>query len=1480
MLDILDEKADLIRLEPPGPEGQGVEFWITKQDVREYHQVKRQHSGGNWTLHRLASEGILTNFAARLQDEGTHCVFVSMILAAELKELSERARSAQSWEEYNSVFLNSNAQRKNFDTVRACFPDSREEEVYERLKRVDAESVSEPFLRTTIESRASTLVNGVPATVVDILAELALEQVHQELTAPEIWNHLDSRGFSRRHWDHDPHVLSAITDVNQRYLNFLRDQAVGGTAIPREEIQTVLGLLNEPGRKPGVMLTGEAGVGKSGVMYQVVDRLLETGTPALAFRVDRLRPTQLPDEVGEQLGLPGSPTNVLAAIARDRFCVLVIDQLDALSLASGRNTQSFDCINEIIRQTQAYPYMRVLIACRQFDLDNDYRLRQLAGSDDIAETVKVGPLAHDAVYGVVSRLGLDPDLLNAKQLNLLSIPLHLKLLSELVQDEEIRSLNFENVQDLYKRFWEYKQRVIERERLGRPVEWAKVIYALCDHMNESQTLSAPEYVLDEWGNDAEAMVSENVLVSENNRYSFFHEGFFDYSYARRFAGSGQGLLSLLLSDEQRLFRRAQVRQILLYLRDAEFERYIANLKEILANTEVRFHIKQVAVALLADVSQPGEQEWDVLSSFAGRDFNDPLTRHAWAVLHQPSWFQLVDSLGLVQQWLRDSDEEFIDRIVLLFRSLQRHFPDRVAEILEQFVGVSDRWDSRLMYMAQWADWSEGRRFLELMLHLLDEGVLDDARGPMAVNRDFWSLLYTLQAKRPSWGCEVVGHYFNRRYQLSHEAGQHNPFERNTGTIPESQFAETTLLKLASDAPESFVREVWPFMQAVIQDVALPERDGLRQDPIWSHRIFESVYGIRSALQKAMEIALSRLAMQDIDTYHSVIDPILDSPFETIQYLLIRSFASNGQDFANEAVDHLCQKPERLKIGYTSDTHWAARQLIESVSSYCSDEKLEKLEILLLGYYPEWEMSESGRRYFGHAQFTLLSGIEATRRSKETVKRLEELGRKFGQEEPEPPSPMRTGTVRSPIPDGAAEKMSDDQWLAAIRRHDNVNRNWQQDILVGGAVELSRVLENQVRENPARFAELVLRFPNDANPQYFEAVLRGISEANLDAEVVLRVCERCHLIDGSPVGRAICAPIANLTQVDLSFSALDLVAWYATKDPDPDEELWRTPASPSGDPYYGGGILEHGINTVRGSAAEAIAKLIESDPNRAAYLQPALVKMVQDSSIAVRSCVAQSLIPVLRYDRDLAVTLFKRLCDTEDALLKTHFVELFIYFGIQTHFGDLEQVVMRMLDSQDPEVATVGGRQACLAALDLDWAASLANSCLSGSEAQKIGAAQVVAANVLTATYRSFCEDSLISLFNDSSAEVRAEAARCFQRFEGPQLEGFDNLMLQFVSSEAFPDNCHFLFMALDQSTAKLPNVTLSSCERFIDVAGMEASDISTSQAGDADIVIKLTLRIYQQSTDDSTRARSLDLIDKYMELGTFGIDKALEDFER
>ena len=44
MVEIMSGHALSIRIEPLGPEGEGMEFWLQERvDKREYHQVKRQY---------------------------------------------------------------------------------------------------------------------------------------------------------------------------------------------------------------------------------------------------------------------------------------------------------------------------------------------------------------------------------------------------------------------------------------------------------------------------------------------------------------------------------------------------------------------------------------------------------------------------------------------------------------------------------------------------------------------------------------------------------------------------------------------------------------------------------------------------------------------------------------------------------------------------------------------------------------------------------------------------------------------------------------------------------------------------------------------------------------------------------------------------------------------------------------------------------------------------------------------------------------------------------------------------------------------------------------------------------------------------------------------------------------------------------------------------------------------------------------------
>ncbi len=130
----------------------------------------------------------------------------------------------------------------------------------------------------------------------------------------------------------------------------------------------------------------------------------------------------------------------------------------------------------------------------------------------------------------------------------------------------------------------------------------------------------------------------------------------------------------------------------------------------------------------------------------------------------------------------------------------------------------------------------------------------------------------------------------------------------------------------------------------------------------------------------------------------------------------------------------------------------------------------------------------------------------------------------------------------------------------------------------------------------------------------------------------------------------------------------------------------------------------GINSTRGKAAIAIARLVWADADLVSFFSDAIERLIRDPSIAVRSCAVATLASILNHAPDLAVGLFVRLCDAEEALLGTRPIEEFIHRATSTHFERLKGILERMIYSEDAEIATPGARQACVASLDADGVA--------------------------------------------------------------------------------------------------------------------------------------------------------------------------------
>lgn len=1473
---VMAGEALSIHLEPPGEEGAGIEFTLATAECVEHHQVKRQRTGrGVWSLKTLNNEGVLTHFRQRLNGDPTaRCVFASGHAAHPLDEFADRARKSDSWDEFKSEFISSSKWGKRFEELHRLWnlPDKRD--TYEYLKRICVITGDESTLRTMVCNKLEALVGKDPDNALDILAQFALGQTHKRLGATDIWDHMEARGFPKKDWAQDTSVAQTIAELNQAYRSGIKPLGIGGEVVPRtRQVEEALTIFDERDAKRVALLAGVAGVGKSSAVSQVIDEVEERGWQILALRVDRLQPCATPIAIGEQLGLPTSPASVLAGIAQGRDCLLVIDQLDAVSEASGRNTGIFDCVRALMDQALIHPNMRVLAACREFDVRNDSRLRELVSEHGIAREVSIRPFDDATVRRIAARIGMNADNLTRQQIEILSLPIHMRLLSEVVKGGGAAAADFQTEISLFDRFWSEKRRVL-RDKGVRGAEIKAAANAIIDAMNASETLFVNEAALDEHQRAVDAMASENILVRDGAKYGFFHETFFDYLFARSATADPDFDLTqyILEREPQSLFLRSQVRQILLHQRADSPEKAARSAADLLACPDIRTHIKALVLSLLGSLEDPAQDDWDAIKPLLQTN----LSNHAWnSIRGSAAWFDLLDkSLGVIEQWLHSADESLISQALWLTKNVHKHQSARVAELLSPFLAnPTGDWKERLLYIISLSEFGASKEYFDFVHKAFDEGMLDKFLA-VGGNGAAWWQLKGLAESEPDWACELISTYCDRILSIARSRGSDNPFSID-GVDPHKTGGEA-IISVAKASPAKFIDALMPFTIDILKLNGHQTDSGRLTDPF--ERYFKIPFSrplpLRDAFFVALESAMCLIAEEQPDYFRGRVDLLRQSQCEdypTIRQILTRAYAAAGESFADEAVEYLLQNHEIRFSPSPMQGFDAIRQLLKSSTPHCSAENLNRLEQAILGYYPKSEIKESK----GVHQYFLLESIAPSRIAPQSRKRLQELRRKFGERESAKHGTATIGEIGSPISDDAAQKMSDENWLAAIKKH-------SQDNFDGGAANLSRVLENKVRNDPTRFANLIRRIPDDANKTYFESILAGLAGADVETSLAISAVKRCHLVPGQPLGRPIVRLLGKALDAELPADALDILAWYATKASDPigEPNLATSAAHARYERDAQEEIMTIGMNSARGEAAYAIARLLFHNENYLASFKPHLTSMVNDRSIAVRAMVAYILLAVLRCDRDLAVKLFARLCGADDRLLATRFVEDFIRYAATTHWDDIKPVIARMLKSQIDEVAAAGGRQACLASLTEEDALPLAQDCVSGATAQRLGAAQIYAANLQFSEHRAACQAMLETLFSAPDAEVRIAASRCFDRFDGSALASYESLIDAFVKSAAFKDGHHSLIHALTRTTARMPNAILSAAETFIATFGTAAADIRAGVSTYSSDIAQLALRVYKQETDSSARRRCLDLIDKLVEAQAGGASSAIEEFER
>ena len=213
---------------------------------------------------------------------------------------------------------------------------------------------------------------------------------------------------------------------------------------------------------------------------------------------------------------------------------------------------------------------------------------------------------------------------------------------------EAQRIPYRTLPELYDQYTTEVRQQVERQ-LGH-LSWADIITVLVDHMNQQETLLAPEAALDPFPRlEVNSLVSASVLVRDGTQVGFFHETYFDYLFARAFVTGGHDLHDFLADSGQYLFRRAQARQVLEYLAATDRKEFRQTVVRLLTSDRIRAHLRDVVAGVLRQLDVDPDDVRCLESVIFG---DGSVEARLLPLLSTPAWFDAADQAGRWEAWLK------------------------------------------------------------------------------------------------------------------------------------------------------------------------------------------------------------------------------------------------------------------------------------------------------------------------------------------------------------------------------------------------------------------------------------------------------------------------------------------------------------------------------------------------------------------------------------------------------------------------------------------------------------------------------------------------------------------------------------------------------------------------------------------------------------------------------------------------------------
>jgi hypothetical protein len=371
---------------------------------------------------------------------------------------------------------------------------------------------------------------------------------------------------SSRSFRNDIEKLKQYSALTLSALAHLAQFRVGSAAIKIRRPATEA--LKRAVEEKSILVVGEPGAGKSGVLHNLVEAFQEEGRDYIFLSVDRLAAHSF-GEVRIEIGLDHELPEVLENWVGSQPAFFVIDALDA---ARGDPTGAM--IRDLIRQlTQKRGRWHVVASIRKFDLRYGVEIRSIFEGPSPSE------FQNDEFRGVrhlnvpylsdseLNQIAMQSAELHAlvisapeKLHDLLHVPFNIRLMADLlstgVAASELTPIRTQL--ELLDRYWSY--RVINEDKQGDAREG--VLRKACQKMVDARVLRVDRSEVTDPGNSANLrdLLSSQVLIewplssdAQPDRYilAFSHHVLFDYAVTQLLLrGTHEALVRRLVSDPE------------------------------------------------------------------------------------------------------------------------------------------------------------------------------------------------------------------------------------------------------------------------------------------------------------------------------------------------------------------------------------------------------------------------------------------------------------------------------------------------------------------------------------------------------------------------------------------------------------------------------------------------------------------------------------------------------------------------------------------------------------------------------------------------------------------------------------------------------------------------------------------------------------------------------------------------------------------